>query len=218
MRALAVDASTHAGWAYFEGEPGRMPKRIESGLVENKEPILSFGRYPWGYLHAAASIANQLSEIVDRLHPDIIVVEETNLGKSRYSQKILEFIHFRFLQCMYFYQKLQDNDVDVVYISSSSWRKAIQLTLTKEDKENNAKLKKAKQAARRKKSDASKAKKLAEAKKKLGVKGKIDKKHLSVRYVNDHFGLNLKLKDNDEADAICLGVAYFLGAKMADGT
>ena len=39
-------------------------------------------------------------------------------------------------------------------------------------------------------------------------RGKISKKHLAVRMVNDLYGKQLKLKDNDEADAILMGQAY----------
>jgi hypothetical protein len=41
-------------------------------------------------------------------------------------------------------------------------------------------------------------------------RGKIGKKHLSVRYVNDIFGLDFKIKDNDIADSICLASSYFI--------
>ena len=37
--------------------------------------------------------------------------------------------------------------------------------------------------------------------------GKVTFKHLSVQYVNKEFKLEFKLKDNDIADSICLGVA-----------
>jgi hypothetical protein len=39
-------------------------------------------------------------------------------------------------------------------------------------------------------------------------RGKISKKHLAVRMVNEKYGKKLKLKDNDEADAILMGQAY----------
>jgi len=35
--------------------------------------------------------------------------------------------------------------------------------------------------------------------------------------VNNRFGLALKPKDNDIAEAICLGLAYALGAQVCNG-
>ena len=64
----------------------------------------------------------------------------------------------------------------------------------------------------------SKAKKTGVNKKDLGIKGKVTKKHLAVRRANDLFNLTLIQKDNDVADSLLLGTAYFLGAEVCDGT
>ncbi len=40
------------------------------------------------------------------------------------------------------------------------------------------------------------------------VVGKINPKHLSIFYVNAAYDLNFKTKDNDIADAICVGTAF----------
>lgn len=138
---------------------------------------------------------------------DAIVVEETNLGKNRYSQKSLEFTHAYFLLQM---SKSICKDVPIVYLSTSQWRTAVGLEMSKEDKKSNAKLSKAKKAVG---GDVRKVDKKA-----LGVAGKVTKKHLAVRKANELFGLTLKLKDNDIADALLLGTAYFLGAVACDGT
>jgi hypothetical protein len=69
-------------------------------------------------------------------------------------------------------------------MDTSEWRKIVGLWMSKEDKKNNRQVS-------------------------IGKKrGKITKKHLSVRMVNEKFNKSLKLKDNDEADAILLGLAY----------
>lgn len=73
---------------------------------------------------------------------------------------------------------------EIVYMDPSQWRKNIALRLSNDDKENNKEVSK-------------------------GLKrGKITKKHLSVRHVNDNYKLKLKLKDNDIADSICLVEGY----------
>jgi hypothetical protein len=58
---------------------------------------------------------------------------------------------------------------------------------------------------------------LNEAKKKSGIRGKWNKKMLAVNYVNFMFKLDFKLKDNDIAESICLGLAFLKGAAICDG-
>lgn len=207
MKVLALDASTHAGWFFLEGEPGDLkPKILDHGLIENEGTIKTFGDYPWSYVHAATNIANQLADLVTRFTPDVVVVEETNLGRARYSQKILEFIHLSLL--------CQIMAVKVIYISSSVWRQTIGLSLSREDKKNNNKIYRAKKFAR------ETGFSLAESKTRLGLKGKgkINKKHVAVRYANELYPeLKFKVKDNDRADALCLGLAYFRGAESCNG-
>lgn len=210
MRVLCLDASTHAGWALLEGELGdTKPKLLDHGLIENDKPVLDFGPYPFCYIRAARSIADRLFTLAGRHAPNVVVIEETNLGKNRYAQKLLEFIH------CYLVKYIEDDfrgQLEVVYLSSSSWRQALDLRLDSEQRRNNAKLTKAKKLAR----DTGIT--VNAAKKQVGVRGKITKKHLAVNRVNDIYDLKFKVKDNDRADAICLGLAYFVGAERADGT
>ena len=132
------------------------------------------------------------------------VIEETNGSRARYTQKILEYIHCLFLDRFFeLKNSLFDFPQEVIYISTSMWRKAIGIVMSKEDKKNNSKILKAKKEGR--------------SKTDLGIRGKVTTKHLSVRHVNDKFGLNLKLKNNNEADSICLAEAYLAGAVRADG-
>jgi Holliday junction resolvasome RuvABC endonuclease subunit len=207
MRILCLDASTHAGWSLMEGEPGcTKPTILGEGLIENDQPVQAFGAYPGNYIHAATSIANRLFDLVIKHRPDVVVIEETNLGKNRYAQKLLEFIH-----CSLVAQLVLGFVGEVVYLSSSSWRQALDLRLDSEQRRNNAKIAKARKLARE--TGIS----INAAKKKVGVKGKITKKHLAVNRVNEVYSLGFKVKDNDRADAICLGLAYFVGAEAADG-
>jgi Holliday junction resolvasome RuvABC endonuclease subunit len=208
-RVLALDISTKAGYAvvFNAAGPGETPAPSleKHGRLELEAPVLSFGSkvYPWNYLRACSQMALRLFALIRDETPDVIVIEETNLGKSRYAQKILEWIHCALLI------SLENNSYPIVYLSSSSWRQALGLTLTKEDKKNNAKLSKAKRQA------ATTGGKLD--KKALGIRGKVNKKHVALRYVNETYGLKLKVKDNDSADAICLATAYFKNAERCDG-
>ncbi len=204
IKILALDISSHAGYAVVEVE-GEEKKLIGYGIVEKKAGVKEYGPYPWSYLEVANEVANALMDLVQEHNPDVVVIEETNLGKNRYAQKLLEFIHATFLELAS--NRLTHNQV--VYISSSAWRSALGLQMTKEQKKANAKLAKAKKEAQ-----ASGAKL---DKKALGVRGKVTKKHLAVEHANKVFDLKLKVKDNDIADAICLALAHLAGAEQCDG-
>jgi Holliday junction resolvasome RuvABC endonuclease subunit len=81
--------------------------------------------------------------------------------------------------------------------------------MTKADKSANTKLSQAKSNA---KHTGKKLDKVS-----LGIKGKITKKHLAIRWVNETYNLNLAMKDNDAADAIALASSYLLNAPICDG-
>jgi hypothetical protein len=214
MIVLALDISTKTGFAVLDQDL----KLITKGLVKLPKKISEYGIYPWSYIIATEDIADSLIELIVDYKPDFIVIEETNGSRARYTQKVLEFLHASFLVK---YKKAGldswTSDPDstfwnldkVKYVNSSEWRKVLGLLMSKQDKKNNQTLNKAKRNAENSG--------LALDKTALGIKGKVTKKHLSVRYVNEKFGLFLKIKDNDIADAICLGTAYIKGAKVCDG-
>jgi hypothetical protein len=199
MKVLALDVSTKTGWAVFtDGKLG------EYGLIKNPQKIQEYGKYPWCYLNATEAMAQQLLVLAQKEQPDIIVIEETNGSRSRYTQKVLEFLHCNLLV------RLADGfNGRVFYVNSSEWRKTIGMAMSKEDKKANHKLHVEKCLA------ATVGRKMDKAK--LGIKGKITKKHLSVRWVNETYGLDFRIKDNDIADAICLGSAYIKGCSVCDG-
>lgn len=214
MRVLALDISTKTGYAVLEGEKSSLPTIETYGTIVNNKTVFKYGEYPFSYLFAAEDIAARVMQLVLDTKPDVIVVEELNLGKQRLSQKILEYIHCSFLRAFHktYVENHHVNGVkpDIFYISSSMWRSAIGLKMTKEDKKNNGLLSKAKKISIETGNKLDKAS--------LGIKGKIGKKHLSVRYINEKYGKEFKMKDNDVTDSICLGVSFFFDAKICDGT
>lgn len=185
---------------------GERPVCLEFGTIKTDKPVYDYGPYPWNFYTVSQTLAQEMYSLVKKHKPDVVVIEETNLGRNRMSQRQLEWIH-----CCVMTALVDEVKLPVVYLSSSAWRQALGLVLTKEDKKNNAKLSKAKKLA------ATGGSSIHEAKKKVGVKGKVNHKHLSVRYVNEHFGLNLKMKENDIADAICVATGYYLGARHSTG-
>lgn len=210
MRVLALDISTSAGWALLDGEMGKIPKIIETGVVANDLPVSSFGDFPFSTVRAATSIATRLLQKVHETKPDVIVIEQTNKpGRfgNRYAQKVLEFIHCVVLQSLDLqsFNPSSSRTYNVVYVNTSDWRRIVGANLTKADKALNIKVRKLKKAGDK------------EALKKLGVRGKMGKKHAAIRYVNQTYGTSYKMKDNDITDAICQGIAYLLGAVPCDG-
>lgn len=213
MKVLALDISTKTGYAVLEGEENQIPQLKSFGKIETHQKVFDYGGYPFSFLFAAEDIIGRVMQLILDIKPDVIVVEETNMGKSRMKQKVLEYLHCSFLRAFHttYVENHHTNGVkpEVFYISSSMWRTAIGLNMSKEDKKNNALLSKAKKLS------AETGKKLDKAS--LGIKGKINKKHLSVRYINSNFDKDFKMKDNDICDAISLGTSYFFGAKICDG-
>jgi len=200
MRVLSLDLSTHTGFSCFEGERGQEPKLLEYGVIHLGKGLDEFGAYPYNYVEAAKEQANNItSKCFGWWSPSLIVIEETNKGKNRYTQKMLEFLHYSLIE------KLKRLDVPVVYINSSEWRKIVGLSLSKEQKKQNAHLRKAKREGK------------VLDKKALKIKGIVTKKHLSIDKVNELLGLNLKKKDNDISDSILLGLSYFKNAQICDG-
>ena len=180
------------------------------GVLSLPKTILAYGEYPWCYLDAIGEMVNLILEVIEKNESDCIVIEEVNIAKARYSQKALDSLHCLLLL------RLQGKGHKVYYISSSEWRHILGLTMTAQDKKNNGKLSKLKS-----KSDlttVSGRSEFSKEKKKLGVRGKINKKHVAIRYVNETYSMNLKQKDDDVADAICLGLSFFRGALLCDGT
>jgi hypothetical protein len=207
MRILSLDISTSAGWAILDGPQAKdvLPDIIDSGLVKNPRKVKEHGKYPWSYKKAADWLADELFAVASKnahLKFDAVVIEETNGSKSRYTQKILEFIHKATLDRFEGYT--------VVYVDTREWRSVLGCLLSKDQKKANQKLSKAKREAE--------AKGLKVDKKALGIKGKVTKKHVAINWANEHWKLDLKAKDDDIADALCVGTAFLRGATPSDGT
>lgn len=209
MRIIALDLSTHTGYAVFEHAHSPIPHLLSSGTIHLDKSVHEFGRYPKSYRAAAREMAriihDQIRLATTPVMPDQFVIEEINLGKDRYVQKLLENIHTAVLDML----ELHYPQAGIFYLDSMEWRCNLQLQLTKDQKKANAKLSKAKRTA------AETGAKLD--KKSLGIKGKVTWKHLAVAKANEVYGRNLKMKQNDEADAICLGLAFCNNATRSDG-
>jgi hypothetical protein len=130
----------------------------------------------FSFIVRAKVMANYLMTIINKYPSDYIYIEQTNKGRCRTTQKQLEFIHYAILDEL----KRSNNDKKVRYVDTSAWRTLLSIRLTKDDSAHN-KLVKKKQ-----------------------IRGKITPKHLSIRWANLTYNLNLIVKDNDIADAIAV--------------
>ncbi len=234
-RVLSLDVSTKAGFCVldYDDSSGSVQVELQSqGLIRLPKPSdFKQDLYPWCYLKSAAAAADQLVELILRVQPSVIVVEETNLAKARYTQKLLEFLHYALIQKIG--EKFTAGIIacPVFYLSSMVWRQKLGLVMTKADKGNNKQLKEAKAAfaaakkafvpqevvSKRGKVTRTKPKSLQAFKKEMGITGKVDAKDLAVRFVNEKYGLGLEKKDNDTADAVCIATAFAMGARPCDG-
>lgn len=203
MIILGLDLSTNTGYSVFEDE-----KLVSYGIIKtSKDKISDYGSYPQCYLAAADDMATQVSDLIQKISPNVLVIEETNKQarfSSRYSTKILEFIH-----CLILEKIKNQANLRIVYLSTGDWRRTVNIKLSKEQKKLNAKVSKAKREG----------KKLTDVKglEDIKIRGKITNKHLAVQFVNAKFNLSFKLKNNDTAEAICLVEAYQNGCKHCDG-
>lgn len=152
------------------------------------------GNYPNDYYHWANICASNIIKKIYEINPTVIVVEQVSKGsKNHLSQLLLDWIHY--LLAHFFI----DQGIQPIYYQTGFWRSAIGIKLTKEEKKKNALIRKTRKAT-----GAAVVKDLNG--KRIGLTGK---KHANVRVANELYGLSLKLKDEDKADAICLGRCFY---------
>lgn len=185
VKILALDISTKTGWALFD--LSKEIKLINYGLLTSKEVGIKYDDFNDTsielILKTVTNFNTLLLKTIAETKPDFIVVEQTNLGRQRIVQKLLEWLHFCCINTV-----RESTGKYPSFLDSSEWRKTVGLKLSKEDREHNKVIKKTK------------------------GRGKINKKHLAVRIANEVFKNDLrdvlKIKDNDIADAILLGLAF----------
>jgi len=201
-RVLSLDMSSKTGWALVtSSETGY--ELEESGIIaKSSEPP---GKYPGNYVDWAYQVFGQIQKLIERLKPNVLVIEETVAGsKQVYSQKILEWIHF--LVAKY----IKESNIEAIYMLTGTWRSEVGCIMTKAEKDKNKAVREYK----------------AKVEKETGTKpmaaydingkriGLVNKKHVNIRRANEVFEKFLKRplqkKDEDEADAMLLAYCYHL--------
>lgn len=201
-RVLALDMSTKTGWALLVSSDSGI-ELVEYGkILKTSEPL---GMYPGNYIVWANQIFGEILSLIERLKPDVLIIEETASGsKNVYSQKILEWIHFLVAKF------IKESNIESVYMLTEQWRRETGCQMTKEESKRNKEVrgyKKAKEEETGTKPTAA-----------YDINGKriglISRKHVNVRRANEVFGAFLKeqlrQKDEDTADSLLLGYAYHL--------
>ena len=80
MRVLSLDISSSTGWALLDSGCPNQP--VELGVVQLTKTAKQYAAHPFGYVLAAQDMAQRLLYVIDKIQPDMIVIEETN-GSGR---------------------------------------------------------------------------------------------------------------------------------------
>lgn len=179
-RVLAIDLSTKSGWAVFEDTTLKASGNLGHQPVEdfNVNADPNFSPKYPWNIMDAAECVAANVHALVSVHEPEHIVIE-NTVKGR-NRHTQRLLEWLHFTLLF---KLR-HGVGITYMDPSEWRKIVDMRLSKDQKKNNR--------------DVSAGKK----------RGRIGKKHLSVAMVNEKFSKTLKLKDNDEADAILLGLAF----------
>lgn len=176
------------GWAVLERIVNNLPKIIDCGeincLVKDFNVNNEPNRsllYPVNIWQSAEDVKFKVFDLIIKFNPELLVIENTTKSRNRHTQRLLEWFNKSI------FDLIVKNQYKFQYIDPSEWRKILNIRLSNEDKNNNKLVSK-------------------------GIKkGRIGKKHISVRWVNYNFNKKFKLKDNNICDAIALGTAFLKG-------
>jgi hypothetical protein len=193
-RILSLDVSSKTGWALLVSSKDGCDLEAYGQIPAIHEPD---GGFPKSYIDWAYIVVEKIVELVERHHPDVLVIEQTSAGsKAIFTQKFLEWVHFVLAKF------IVDNRIKVIYYLTEQWRRETGCLMSKEEKKRNKEVKQFKTKNKTSVAYDIKGKRI----------GKITRKHVNIRRANEVFEsfLNepLRKKDEDTADSLLLGYAY----------
>lgn len=131
MKLLCLDLSTNSGWSVLIDGKLSLYGNIKVKVDGNESSPI----YPQNFIHMAHDLAHEVGKLFIEHQPNVIVIEETNKGKNRYSQKQLEFIHFAVNVKLGSW--LNSHNFKVHYLDTSEWRTLLGLSLDKDQRKLN---------------------------------------------------------------------------------
>ena len=129
-KILGLDLASRTGYALFDGRV-----LVDFGYFKEIETPFSKAfpggkDHPWDLLKVVEDtiegITNGLLLLEQQYGSFEIVIEQTNKSRNRFSQKLLEWLHYDL--CKF----LKGTSIKVHYIDTSAWRKTLNIRLDKE--------------------------------------------------------------------------------------
>lgn len=222
--ALGLDLSLHTGYAVFQGAEslkayGLVEVQVENYFAEVTKYTEIPAGYPRNFIKAAEAIAAECREVWREHKPELVIIEHTEGSSRRFSQRLLEFIHFAVTKALY------EDGVAFKYLLNSDWRRPINCYISQwpEIVRWNRRVASLKRRAVRTRTGARVAKLNAKVPQALvdvyksyvpnsrsSIVRRINHKDLSIKLANE--ACSLGLTDDNIADAINLiRSAYILG-------
>jgi hypothetical protein len=194
MRYIGLDISTNTGYAIFDKDTLVDYGVFTIKVQDYKADVKTFKdfpeSYPLNFLKTSDEIAKQCIQIIAKNNIDMVIIEHSEKGKQRLSQRLLEWTHMALIK------ELILNKIPFKYILVNDWRNAVKCYIKywPDHQDWNKKVKGAK-----KKAEPTKTGMLVPK-----IDGKrvsaINQKKLSVIIANKDYGISIK--DNNIADAI----------------
>jgi len=221
LKIVAIDLSSNTGVAYFDtgqqdclidcfdftlkhGTPmtlnrtAKIPNDQLSRKRKNPRTRIAdkydSSRHPGDFL---VYVDNYIDQLISEIKArdwfgglDYIIIEQTNKGRDRWKQKLLEWLHHELCKRFNYGYRFE-----ICYIDTITWRRILSIKVTKEEKRSNRKIRAYNIEA---KNDPDKKM----------IQGIVKIKDAAIDFCEKTFNLKMKKKDNNVAEAICLGYAW----------
>ncbi|MFW9951740.1 MAG: hypothetical protein ACFFKA_16615 [Candidatus Thorarchaeota archaeon] len=231
MKIISIDLSSNSGVAYFDSkQPGVLvncfdyqinkktpisetrakkltpdqlsSERARKRALKKKRTIERYdpSNHPVDFIEFVDNyIQGLVQELIDRGWLDqlyYIVIEQTNKGRDRWKQKLLEWLHYKLCTSILFRGKITwKQNLKIAYIDTMEWRKILEIKVSTTQRRANKKIRK----------HNKEAKNNPELKRMIGI---TKNKDVAIEFCENKFNLCMNKKDNNIADAICVGYAW----------
>jgi len=202
---ISLDISTNTGFAVFIADSTEKRYILDSyglinaKIIDYKSDIKKYtdfpDSYPTNFLYTSMVLAREIRTLLIEEKADFVVLEHTEKGKQRLSQRTLEWYHYAICNM------LLERKMPFKYLLVSDWRKEVNCYIKHwpEHIAYNKQIKAAKKIAKPTKTGRILAR--IDGK----VVSKVDQKKLSILIANQAYGLDIS--DDNIADAINIGTA-----------